>query len=193
MNQIESIVARVKGIILTPKIEWEIITTEKKTTSNVFKQYLLPLSAISVVACYIGYGIVGSNQGMFGPIATAELGYRNAAFNFINLIISPFISASIISFLAHSFHAEKNFAKAFKLVVYSYTPMLVASIFYIVPSLSPLVLLAGIYGLYIQYTGLIPMTKVTGDKASVYFAITLLTTIIVYFFISLILTPILIH
>jgi hypothetical protein len=193
MNQIESIIARLKGIILNPKKEWEIIVIEKKSTSSVFKNYLLPLSAISVVACYIGYGIVGSNQGMFGPIATAELGYRNAAFNFINLIISPFISASIISFLAHSFNAEKNFAKAYKLVVYSYTPMLVASIFYIVPSLSPLVLLAGIYGLYIQYTGLIPMTKVTGDKASVYFAITLLTTIIVYFFISLILTPILIH
>jgi hypothetical protein len=193
MNQIESIIARVKGIVLTPKIEWETISTEKKTTSNVFKQYLLPLAAISVVACYIGYGIVGSNQGMFGPVATAELGYRNAAFNFINFIVSPFISAFIISILAPSFNAEKNFAKSFKLVVYSYTPMLVASILYIVPSLSPLVLLAGLYGLYVQYVGLIPMTKVSGDKASVYFVITLLITIIVYFFISLILTPILIH
>ena len=193
MNQFESIFARVKGIILTPKNEWEIIAEEKKTTSTVFKNYLLPLSAISVIACYIGYGIVGSNQGMFGPIATAELGYRNAAFNFINLIVSPFISAFIISSLATFFNAEKNFAKAFKLVVYSYTPMLVSSILYIVPSLSPLVLLAGIYGLYVQYIGLIPMTKATGDKTSVYFAVTLLTTIIVYFFISLILTPILIH
>jgi hypothetical protein len=193
MNQFESIITRVKGIILSPKNEWIIISTEKKITSSVFRSYLLPLSAISVVACYIGYGIVGSNQGMFGPIATAELGYRNAAFNFINLIISPFISAYIISFLAPFFNAEKNFAKAFKLVVYSYTPMLVASILYIIPSLSPLVLLAGIYGLYIQYLGLIPMTNVAGDKTSVYFAVSMLTTIIVYFFISLILTPILIH
>jgi hypothetical protein len=193
MNQFESIITRVKGIILNPKKEWEMIAFEERNTSSVFKNYLLPLSAISVIACYIGYGIVGSNQGMFGPIATAELGYRNAAFNFINLIISPFISAYIISILAPSFNAEKNFAKSFKLVVYSYTPMLVASILYIFPSLSPLVLLAGIYGLYVQYIGLIPMTKVTGDKASVYFAIMLLTTIIVYFFISLILTPILIH
>jgi hypothetical protein len=76
MNQIESIIARVKGIILTPKLEWEIISTEKKTTASVFRRYLLPLSAIPVVACYIGYGIVGSDQGMFGPVATAELGYR---------------------------------------------------------------------------------------------------------------------
>jgi hypothetical protein len=193
MNQIESIIARVKGIILTPKTEWLIISKEKKTTSAVFRRYLLPLSVISVIACYIGYGIVGSNQGMFGPIATAELGYRNAAFNVINLIISPFISASIISFLAPSFNAERNFSKAFKLVVYSYTPMLVGSILYILPSLSPIVLLAGIYGLYIQYLGLIPMTKAAGDKTSVYFAVSLLTTIVVYFFISLILTPILVR
>lgn len=193
MNQIESIVARVKGIILTPRIEWEIISTEKKPTASVFRRYLLPLSAISVVACLIGYGIVGSNQGMFGPVATAELGYRHAAFNFINLIISPFISAYIISFLAPSFNAEKNFAKAFKLVVYSYTPMLVGSILYIIPALSPIVLLAGIYGLYVQYIGLIPMTKVTGDKTPVYFVVSLLTTAIVYFFISIILTPILVH
>jgi len=193
MNKIESIFARVKGIVFNPKIEWEIIAKEKNTTSSVFKSYLLPLSAISVLSCYIGYGIVGSDQGMFGPVATAELGYRNAAFNFINFIISPFISAFIISFLANSFNAEKNYAKAFKLVVYSYTPMLVASILYIIPSLSPLVILAGIYGLYVQYLGLIPMTKVGGDKSSVYFAVSLLTTIVVYFFISLMLTPILIH
>lgn len=193
MNQVESIIARVKGIILSPKNEWEIIAIEKKTTSAVFKNYLLPLSVISVIGCYIGYGIVGSDQGMFGPEATAELGYRNAAFNFINYIVSPFISAFIISFLATSFNAEKNFAKTFKLVVYSYTPMLVASILYIIPSLSPLVILAGIYGLYVQYLGLIPMTKVAGDKSSVYFAVSLLTTIVVYFFISLMLTPILIH
>jgi hypothetical protein len=193
MNQFESIIARIKGIILTPKNEWEIIALEKNTTSSVFKRYLLPLSLISVIACYIGYGIVGSDQGMFGPVATAELGYRNAAFNFINLIISPFITAFIISLLATSFNAERNFAKAFKLIVYSYTPMLVAGILYILPSLSPLVLLAGIYGLYVQYTGLKPMTRITGDKTSVYFAVIIVTTIVVYFFISLILTPILIH
>jgi len=193
MNQIESIFARVKGIVLSPKKEWEIIATEEKTTASVFWSYLLPLSLISIVTCYIGYGIVGSNQGMFGLVATAELGYRYAAFNFINLIACAFITAFIISFLATSFNAEKNFTKAFKLVVYSYTPTLIASIFYIVPSLSPFVFFGGLFGLYLLFIGLKPMTNVPDDKITFYFILSLITTIVVYAVIFQIMRPIILN
>jgi hypothetical protein len=193
MTQIDSIIVRVKGIIVSSKKEWRIIAFEEKTTSSVFRSYLLPLSFISVIACYIGYGIVGSKQGMFGLVATAKLGYHYAAFTFINLITSPFITALIISFFATSFNALKNFDKAFKLVVYSYTPILVASILYIVPSLSQLVFLAGLYGSYLLFTGIKPMLNVPNDKKLVYFIVSLVSTIIVYGLISLIMAPILLH
>ncbi|HNW49788.1 MAG TPA: Yip1 family protein [Prolixibacteraceae bacterium] len=193
MSQFDFIVERAKGIIRTPKQEWEVIATEKKSTMDVFKSYFLPLSAIPVVACYIGYGIVGSDQGMFGKIATAKLGYSYAALSFITFILSTFLTALIISSLAGHFEAQKNFNRAYKLVVYSYTPMLLASIFYIIPVLSPLVVIAGIYYFYLLYYGIKPMTKVSDEKMKSFFFISLAATIVVYLLVSLIITPIIFH
>lgn len=193
MSQIESIIERAKGVIISPQKEWEIISIEEKTTASVLRSYLLPLSVIMVIACYIGYGIVGSDQGMFGPIATAELGYRHAAFNFFTIVIATFITPLVISFLASFFSTKINFNRAYRLVVYSYTPTLIASILFIIPALSPLVLLAGVYGLYLLYLGFKPMTKVPDDKMKAYFITSLLTTIVIYLFISILMTPILLH
>ena len=193
MSQIESIIARIKGFFQDPKQEWEIISNEEKTTSIIFKSFLFPLSIISAFACYIGYGIVGSEQGKFGKIATAKLGYSYAALTFITLIASIFLTALLIPYLAKPFKAEKDFGKAFKLVVYSYTPTLAAGLFYIVPALSPLVLLAGLYTFYLLYLGLKPITHIPDDKTKIFYILILATTIFVYLIISLLVTPVIFH
>jgi hypothetical protein len=193
MNQTESTIARVKGILFSPTNEWKIIAKEDKSPALVFKGYLLPLSVISVITCYIGYGIVGSNQGMFGLVATAELGYRYAAFSFFNLITGPFITAFIIAIIASFFNTKRSYNRTFRLVAYSYTPALVASLFYIVPVLSPIVILAGLYGLYLFYLGLKPMTNVPDENKTPFLAVSILTTMVVYFVISIIMASIFIH
>jgi hypothetical protein len=56
--------------------------------------------------------------------------------------------------------------------------MCVAGVLYLIPSLSFLVPLAGLYGLYILYTGMKPMLKVPEDKMMGYFIVCLLSILL---------------
>jgi hypothetical protein len=193
MNPSESITTRVKGILLSPKKEWEIISTEKKSTVVVFRNYVLPLSIITVACCFIGYGIIGSKQGMFGLVASTELGFRYAAFNFFRMITFPFVSAFFISLLSPLFNVQRTFAKTFSLVVYASTPLLIASIFFIIPAISFLVYLSGIYSLFLIYSGLKHITNVQGDKTIVFFIFLSISIIAVFIILSVIIKPIIFH
>ncbi len=64
--------------------------------------------------------------------------------------------------------------------------MLIAGIFYILPFLGIIVLLAGIYGLYILYLGFAPVLKTPEDKLTGYFVVSLVTIFVVLIIIGLI-------
>jgi hypothetical protein len=187
MKRYATIFGRVKRMLLFPAKEWKIIADEKRKVSEIFLSFLLPFSLLTMVVCYIGYGIVGSKQDMFGLVASAKLGYQYAAYYSILLIASIFISAFIISFVAPFFNANKSFNKNFRLVVYSFTPSMGATLLLIIPALSPLVLIAGIYNLLLLYIGLERMTNVPKDKKWGYFFATIATLVFVFFAVSKIL------
>lgn len=69
--------------------------------------------------------------------------------------------------------------------------MFVVGICYVLPSLSILVSIAGLYGLYLLYIGLQPLMKQPADKTAVYFIISLIVTVVVSVVLSLILAAIL--
>ncbi len=43
---VESIIARIKAILMTPKTEWPIVARETARTGDVFTSYVMPLAAI---------------------------------------------------------------------------------------------------------------------------------------------------
>jgi hypothetical protein len=174
------IVDRVKGIILNPKNEWEVISQENTSGAQLLTSYLIPLALIPAIASFIGYGLVGYRVAFIGHIAGFSWGLKWAVIMLVNMVIGVYISAFIIDLLAPSFGATKNFTNAFSLVVHSYTPMMVAGILYILPSLGTLAALAGLYGLYLLYLGLKPMMKSPDDKTTTYFIISLVVIIVVY-------------
>ncbi len=61
------LVARVKGILLSPKSEWEVIDTESTTAGALYTGYIMPLAAIPAIAGFIGLSVVGYN--LLGPPA----------------------------------------------------------------------------------------------------------------------------
>ncbi|MBN2611227.1 MAG: YIP1 family protein [Bacteroidales bacterium] len=189
MNLIE----RVKGIILNPKTEWNTIQQEKTSSTDLLVKYLIPLALIPTIAGFIGYGLIGRNMPFAGHFASVSYGIKYAIIMFINLLISAYVTAFVIDSLAPTFSAVKNFDKAFSLVVYSLTPMMVAGVLYIYPPLALLVMLASLYGLYILYIGLKPMMQAPDDKVTVYFIVSLIVMIAVYFIISLILTSVILR
>jgi hypothetical protein len=99
----------------------------------------------------------------------------------------------VIDALAANYGATKDFNRAFSLVAYAYTPMFVAGVFYLLPSLAWIVSLAGFYGLYLLYIGLQPMMKAPAEKQTSYFVVSLIVTIVVAAVLSFILSAILLR
>ena len=184
-----NLINRAKSILLTPKTEWSLIESEQTDVKTLTTNYMLPLALIPAIAGFIGFGLIGQNVlGMH--IGSAGYGLRYAIVNLVSTIGGAFLTAYIIDLLAPSFGSEKNFLQSFKLVVYSYTPMMVAGIFLIIPSLGILATLAGLYGLYLLYIGLQPLKKTPEDKKTSYFVVSLIVVILGSFVLSSILSSI---
>ena len=184
-----NLINRAKSILLTPKTEWSLIESEQTDVKTLTTNYMLPLALIPAIAGFIGFGLIGQNVlGMH--IGSAGYGLRYAIVNLVSTIGGAFLTAYIIDLLAPSFGSEKNFLQSFKLVVYSYTPMMVAGILLIIPSLSILATLAGLYGLYLLYIGLQPLKKTPDEKKTSYFVVSLIVVILGSFVLSSILSSI---
>lgn len=187
-----NIVERAKAILFTPKTSWDDISTEDQTPSSLIVNYFIPLMLIPVIATFVSYGIIGHRVPFFGYVSSYEMGIRQALSMLLSTTIGVFVTAFIIDLLATSFGAEKNYNNAIKLVIYSYTPSLIGGIFYFYYVTSILGGLIGLYGLYLLYLGLKPMMKVSAEKQTSYFIVSLVVTIGVFFILSLVLAAVLV-
>jgi hypothetical protein len=178
-----NLVERAKNIILKPKDEWIVIDQETTSVSTLIATYLFPLALIPAIAAFIGYGMIG--VGFIGPVIS--WGIKQAIVSFITTIVGVYLSAFIIDTLAPNFGSTKDFRRALQLVVYSYTPVMIAGAFQAIPVLGIFGIL-GFYGLYLLYIGIKPMMKTPDDKVTVYFLVSLLVNIAVYFVLAAIFT-----
>ncbi len=176
--------------ILEPKSSWEIIKDSSEDSKKHLINYILPLSLIPAFAMLIGTGIIGSNV-LGYHICSLKTGFTHAIISIISNIAGVFISGIVIHLLAPSFNISVSIDKTVKLVGYSYTAFLISGIFNIIPALSVLTLLGGIYSLYSLYLGFKPMTGVSDDKALSYFISSLIVIILVYILIGVVLGSIL--
>lgn len=181
-----NIFERAKNVLLNPKREWEIIKSENLSVSQMFTQYAAILAAIPAIAGFIGYAIIGMGvgfgQGTFTvPIGT---GITYAILNYVLSLAGVFVVGLIIDFLAPSFGSSKNMADSIKVVAFAYTASWVGGIFMIIPALSIISSLAGIYSLVLLYMGLKTVKNPPADKVTVYFIVVLIAAIIVFFIIG---------
>ncbi|MCL2728019.1 MAG: YIP1 family protein [Bacteroidales bacterium] len=184
------IINRVKNVLVTPKTEWQTIEAENTPYMKVFLTYVLILAAIPAIAAFIGYGLIGYK--VWGiRIVSMNLGIRQAIIQYVTMTGGVFVTAFVVDMLAKSFGAVKDINRAFSLVAYAYTPMFVAGIFYILPKLSWIGSLAGIYGLYLLYIGLQPMMKAPAEKQTTYFIVSLIVMAVVWVILSMVLAAIL--
>ncbi len=182
MNPVE----RVKGILLKPKEEWQTISGETTTITELYKTYIIILAAIGPVASIIGMSIVGANLPFVGsfrmPITTS---IASAVVHYILTLVGVYILALIIDALAPTFSGEKNINQAFKVATYSYTPGWLVGIFAIIPTLSILGIL-GLYGLYLLYLGLPVLMKSPQEKSLGYTAAVIVAAIIIFVVIGIV-------
>jgi hypothetical protein len=135
----DKLLARVKAILVAPQTEWLAIAREPGEPVALFVRYVAILAAIPALARFIGSSLIG--------------GYTPVLFGLVGAIVSYLLTfgivyavAAIIEWLAPKFGGRRDFQNAFKLSVYSYTPVWLAGVFLLIPGLSFLTVL-GLYGL----------------------------------------------
>jgi Yip1 domain len=180
-----NLVERAKNIIVTPKTEWDAVSAEEPNIQQILLGYVLPLALIPTIAVIIGWGLIG----IFG-FTSFTYGIAMGLVQLINAFLSVLVTGFVIDLLAPSFGSQKNMGRAVQLVAYSMTPIWIAGILNILPSIGWLAGLIGLYGLYLMYLGLTPLMKTPEDKKVGYLVVSILILIVVYFVIAAILTAI---
>ncbi len=183
-----NLVARVKGILLTPTTEWTKIDAEPATISGLYRSYVFPLAAIGPVCGLVGSLVFGHTvfgmtyrPPLIGSIVGAIVGYALT-------LAGVYLMALIIEGLAPTFSGEKSRVQAFKVAAYSATAGWVIAVVGLFPPLIPLSLL-GFYSLFLMYLGLPKLMKAPEEKAMGYTALTVVCAVAVWFVIGMVTAP----
>lgn len=175
MNLIE----RAKNICLTPKTEWDVISTETTETSQLLLGYVLPLAGLSALMGFVSNSIIGHSA--FGITVRSSIlgGIGMAVLTLVMAVVAVFLISLVINVLAPSFGGEKNSAQAMKAAAYSLTPAWLSSVFQLLPWIGILLMFAaGCYGIYLLYFALMKLMKSPEDKAVGYTAVTVICTFV---------------
>jgi hypothetical protein len=157
---------RAQAILLKPKEEWLKIKGESTAIPQLFTSYAMILAAIPAAAQFIGR-LLFRSEVPFRHVLVWSFGraFSNAVLSYVFSLAIVYLFALIIDALAPNFSSTRNLTNAMKLAVYSMTPVWLAGILYIIPGLGILVVLAGVYGLFLLYEGFqTPLMDTPKDK-----------------------------
>jgi hypothetical protein len=181
-----NLVDRVKRILLSPGTEWQVIEAEPTTPAQLYTGYIVPLAAIGPIAQLIGYSVFGITVPLVGtyrvPIGSA---ISSALVTYVLSLAATYVLALIIDGLAPTFNGQRSQIGALKVAAYSSTASWVAGIFYLIPGLRLLTILA-LYSLYLLYLGLPIVMKAPREKAVAYTAVVILAAIVLFMVIAMI-------
>jgi uncharacterized membrane protein len=177
------IIERAKGIVLSPKTEWEKIAAESTDVKSLYVGYAMILAAIPAICGLIGTTMIGVSVPLIGtmrtPIGSALV---TLVLGYVLGLAAIYVVSLIVNALAPTFDGQKDPMQALKLVVYSSTPVWLAGVFSLVPLLGVLSIIAGLYGLYLLYIGLPILMRNPAEKSIGYTAL----IVVCYFVLAII-------
>ena len=185
-----AIIKRAIAIITKPNDEWQVIKNETMSIADMFTKYAIILAAIPAIAGFIGYGLIGISVG-FGtfriPLGRCLIW---AIFMYALSLVGVYLTAFIMDALASSFGSQKDMNRSLKVVVFSWTPVWIAGILYILPSIAVIVWIASLYALFLLYIGMKSLKEPPQDKLMGYFIVTLVINVVVLFLVGFIVSPV---
>ncbi len=166
---------RVTGILTTPHAEWPVIAAEPADVISLYRDYILILAAIPAVSLVLGLMVFGvpllGRWGMAAALTTGVASYASG-------LASALLGALVIERLAPKFGSSGDTVQSLKLVAYASTPFWVGGIVYLVLVLSPLIVLAALYGIYLFYVGLPYMMKTPPEQVVPFMVVSALVVIV---------------
>jgi hypothetical protein len=172
------LVARAKGMLLSPKSEWDVVAGEPMSVAALYSGWIIPMAAIPAVCGFIGFSIVGTSilgTSWRRPMAA---GLESAVLNYVLSLVMIYVVGMIINALAPNFGGEKDQVQALKVAAYSATASWVGGIFTLLPALAIIAVLFALYSLYLLFLGLPRLMKAPEDKAVGYTVVVVLCVIV---------------
>ena len=171
---------RVINILSKPAQEWPVIASETTDVASLYKQYVVPLSAVPVVCSFLGMTIMAIP--FVGTIRTPIASLISSLVSgFIFSLLGTYIAAFIIDKLAPNFQSSGGIVPALKMVAFSSTAPWIAGVLHLVPALGALSMLAALYGVYLFYLGLPFVMKTPADKVVPYMVASAIVIIVISF------------
>jgi hypothetical protein len=156
---------RAKAMLLDPSAEWLMIERESGDPAYLLSRYVAVLALVPAVCGFIGSSVIGVVVPGTGLVRASLFdGCFGAIFGYAMAFGVVLVLALVIDLLAPLFGGKKDFDNAFKLAVYSYTPVWLTGIFLLLPGLRFLIL-TGFYGAYVLVLGLPRLMKSPAPKA----------------------------
>ena len=160
------LLSRVKGMLLSPRVEWSLIAAESQATPRLYTGFVMPLAILDALIAFIHVSIVGTTEPLIGTVRVPVTGGLITALLVFGCGLSGiFVIAWIIDALAPFFGAMRNRRVASAVAAYASTPIWLATAFVPFPTLwPPLQVLAVIYHTYLLYLGLRLLIKAPRDR-----------------------------
>ena len=178
-------IERIKAILLKPVETWPTIAAEPSSPGELITRWAMPLAASGPVATFLhgqlfGYGALGISYspGLMGGLSTLVVSY-------VMGLVGVVVLALIADWLAPKFGGTADRTAAFKLVAYGSTAAWLAGIAQLIPGLGILAI-AGLYSLYLYFTGAAPLMKVPQDKGAAYTAVTIVCAVLLYLVVGMV-------
>jgi len=168
-----ALVDRVQRIIASPQTEWPVIALEPSTPASLYSSYIVPLAAIAPI-CSLVSTLAFLHRSLIFAVVIALVSY-------IIELVGVFVIALIADALSPSFNGVKDQSQALKWIAYAYTPRWVAGIAALIPVVGALIiLLGGLYSLYLLYLGVVPVMRVPQEKAAGYTIVVIVASIVLF-------------
>lgn len=165
---------RIRNLLLFPAYEWKVISLEDRTAREDLYHYAFRLILPGAIAKFLGSFFYVQKQ-LDIDAYRFSFPLTQAVFFSIIQLLTIVVSAYFITGMARKFRSTRNYARSLKLVIYSFTPLL---LMYMVANLNPILLIAllpGAYGLVLFGKGLPVLLQTIPDKQPAFIIIFLIS------------------
>ncbi|PKP02243.1 MAG: hypothetical protein CVU14_03830 [Bacteroidetes bacterium HGW-Bacteroidetes-9] len=167
---------RIRNILLFPRWEWKVIKLEQRSLKEAFVSYAFPLILAGAVSQFIGSFLYVRNE-LDIDAYRFSLPLIHAGFFIFLQVITLMLTTVFVYGLSGRFMSQKDYSKAGKVVIYSFTPLYLLYVLANLHASLTLVMLPAFYGLYLLWTGLPVMLETSARKLPAFVFIILISVL----------------
>ena len=160
----QSLLLRVKNIIIHPRDEWRVIREEPATYSAVIR-YAAVLATLPPLAAVAGRFVFDGN------IQANKVAFSLAFILLTNLlwycmyIFNIAVAGAIIAAIVTTPASRLNGVQGLTIAAYSFTPLFIAGFVAVIPGMGWVLDVAVVYSLYLLYLGIIALPAMGRGRA----------------------------